>query len=86
MFDHSLTQYNSILARSKAKWKNPSGKNDLPDFTKEQDFEDIWEWMDSDNMVRAPGVIPIPICSLKEIQDNWRTSNRDWYSWPCDKP
>ena len=81
-----MTATYSVLARRKVGWKNPSEEGKWPDFSDPDDFDDMWDWMDNDNMVQSPGLIDIPICSIEEAADNWRTTDDSYYSWPCDKP
>lgn len=46
-----------------------------------------------DKGIRAPGVFSIPVCSMEEVQRNWKAAGWDelgfdkvWAGFPCDKP
>jgi hypothetical protein len=46
-----------------------------------------------DKGIRAPGVFSIPVCSMEEVQRNWKAAGWDelgfdevWAGFPCDRP
>lgn len=77
----------SIVGRTKVNWKNPSSdESRWPDFTDGDQFDKMWGWINTDNMIQSPGLVDIPMCGMDEILNNWKLTKNEYYSWPCDRP
>ncbi|PNY27079.1 Killer toxin subunits alpha/beta [Tolypocladium capitatum] len=75
----------SIVNRRKVGWGNPSTPSQWPNFADGNDFDRMWDWIKLDNMIQSPGLIDIPICTMAEVKENWKSTKKDYYSWPCDR-
>lgn len=52
----------SIVGRTKVNWKNPSSdESRWPDFTDGDQFDKMWGWINTDNMIQSPGLVDIPM-------------------------
>ncbi|EQL02078.1 Glycoside hydrolase [Ophiocordyceps sinensis CO18] len=77
----------SIVGRTKVNWKNPSSdESRWPDFTDGDQFDKMWGWINTDNMIQSPGLVDIPMCGMDEILNNWKLTKNEYYSWPCNRP
>ncbi|KAH8883288.1 glycoside hydrolase [Thozetella sp. PMI_491] len=75
----------SIINRRK-KGPNPSEAGTLPDLGDKNLVDDMYQYVENDNIVQSPGYIDIPVCSVKEVRDNWQNKKDEWFAWPCNKP
>ena len=45
----------------------------------------MWEFVDADKMVEAPGTSDVPICTPEEMVTGYVSKKNDYYSWPCPR-
>ena len=76
---------------SAVKWTKEHGnrKNveDGPEATFDDSWDQLWDVIEG-NMVRVPGVVDIPVCSVSEARENWKQHFWDdtprYYEYPCN--
>ncbi|KAL1954115.1 hypothetical protein VTO42DRAFT_1739 [Malbranchea cinnamomea] len=80
------------MIESAVRYTKKYGNRQKLDEGRDPKFEDtwdqVWEILDG-NMVRAPGVIDIPVCKEPEARNNWKfhfgDSKPRYYAYPCNK-
>lgn len=64
---------------------NPAEISKWPSFANPNDFNTMWDWINSDNMVQSPGLIDVPMCGVDEIKRNWGDTMNTYAAWPCNR-
>lgn len=88
----ALKANNFCTICSAVQWTKKHGnrheREDGPDATFSNSWDQLWDVIEG-NMVRAPGVVDIPVCPEPEARNNWFSHYGDdtprFYEYPCNK-
>lgn len=87
-----LTFIRSAVTWTKAHG-NQHGRDDGSNTTFSNSWDEFWSVVKSDgNIVRAPGVVDVPVCQAEEARQNWERYAKyttieapPYWEYPCKK-